>query len=97
MATLSNTYGITLVVGTSSTEYGGAASNQYFGGSSDRIAMLRYNAPDALGANDVVTLANYIGYFKADTTGDSDSITIGLIDGAWTTTTTTYSTLIAYI
>ena len=97
MATLNNTYGITLVVGTSSAEYGGAASNQFFGGPSDRIAMLRYNAPSALGANDVVTLANYIGYFKADATGDSDSITIGLVDGAWTTTTTNFATLYGYI
>lgn len=97
MATLSQTYGITLVVSTSSTEYGGPSSNEFFGGSSDRIAMIRLNAPDALGENEVLTAANFISYFKADTTADSDTITIGLIDGAWTTTTTNYSTLYGYI
>lgn len=97
MATLSQTYGITLVVNNSTTEYGGAASNQFFGGSSDRIAMLRFNAPDALGVNDVLTAADITAYFKADTTADADTIIIGLISGSWTTTTTAFSTLYGYI
>jgi len=97
MAILSNTYGITLVVGTTSTEYGGAASNQFFGGASDRIAMLRYGAPDELAADEFIAAATFTGQFKADTAADSDTITIGLIDAAWTSTTTDYTTLFAYL
>ena len=96
MPALTYTWGATIVVGTSASEYVGL-NNQFFGGSSDRIAMLRYSAPGALGANDVLTAADFTGYFKADTTGDSDNITIGLISSGWVDSTTNFNTLYSYI
>jgi len=97
MATLTKDYGITLNVNTESTEYAGAESNQFFGGSSDRIAMLEIPAPAELGAIEYMGLAILRLTIKADTTADTDNITIGLIEGSWAGNNPGYATLIGYI
>ena len=97
MATLNYTWGATIKVANSTSYYVGL-NNQFFGGNGyDWIAMLRYNAPAALGASEFVSAASFIGYFKADTAWDSATVTIGLISSGWTTSTTTFSTLYSYI
>lgn len=83
MATLNKTGGATIVVSTQTVQYSGNAANQFFGGSSDRIAMLAFDAPSALGTDESVSTATLKCWVTADTTPDSDNITIGLIDGSW--------------
>ena len=97
MATLTKDYGITLNVNTEDTEYAGSETNQFFGGSSDRIAMLEIPAPAELGEIEYMAQAILRLTIKADTTADTDDITIGLVDGSWTGNNPGYETLIGYI
>lgn len=83
MSTLNKTGGATIVVSTSSVQYYGNDVNQFFGGSSDRIAMLAFGAPSALGVDEKVSSALLTMSIKADTTEDYDNITLGLIDSTW--------------
>ena len=83
MSTLNKTGGATIVVSTATVQYYGNDVNQFFGGSSDRIAMLAFDAPAALGVDERVSSALLTLGIKADTTEDYDNITLGLIDSTW--------------
>lgn len=83
MTTLSKTGGATIVVSSQTVQYAGNDVNNFFGGSGDRVAMLAFGAPSALGTDEQVSTAVLKCWLKADTTPDSDNITIGLIDSSW--------------
>ncbi len=81
MPTLSKTYGATIVTSNQTVQYAGPDVNSFFGG--NRIAMLAFGAPSALGAEEQVSNAVLSCWVKADTAADYDNITIGLIDASW--------------
>ena len=97
MATLNKTGGATIVVSTSIVQYAGPSVNSFFGGSSDRIAMLAFDDPAAFGVDEFCSSAVLRMQVKADTTADYDNITIGLIDGAWSGGDDGYSAMYSYL
>jgi hypothetical protein len=97
MATLNKTGGATIVVSTSTVQYAGNDVNCFFGGSSDRIAMLAFDDPAAFGVDEFCSSAVLRMQVKADTTADYDTITIGLIDGAWSGGDDGYSAMYSYL
>jgi hypothetical protein len=82
MATLSKTYGVTLVANEGIIYYGPSV-NIFFGSSNNRIAMLKFEAPEELDTSHYVSSAILRMQLKGDTQAGSGNITIGLIDGAW--------------
>lgn len=97
MATLNKTGGATIVVNTSTVQYAGPSVNSFFGGSSDRIAMLAFDDPAAFGVDEFCSNAVLRMQIKADMAADYDNITIGLIDGAWSGGDDGYSAMYSYL